>query len=268
MTLADRTWQDREIRFDISVLSLKPIDGETIICRRSRVEDSKGNTSISGVLMVTNLRIIWHSEKNTRSNISIGNGCVKVITSSMAERKNRETALGMNEVLYIVCRYGEAKFEFIFSSQYQTAIEIYQIAQETMSMYSRTSILRQVRLRSSSIFTDSLVLAPNEEIICFVEGTWNVTAEQGTLGTFYLTRRRAVWIALCNSVYNASIPYMHVQRDEISTRNAQGTDINTIQIDKLVFHEPLGLCFELADNTSIEKAWDEAVKHNLRSNNS
>ena len=63
-------WQDREIRFDVPFALLKPRRGEVEIDSINSVEDTKGNNGEKGQLAVTNLRLIWCSHKDPRTNLS------------------------------------------------------------------------------------------------------------------------------------------------------------------------------------------------------
>ena len=65
-------WQDREIRFDTPLKNLQPRKGEVVIDSINSVEDTKGNNGERGKLFVTNLRLIWESHKNPKTNLSIG----------------------------------------------------------------------------------------------------------------------------------------------------------------------------------------------------
>ena len=76
----DSIWEHREVRFDIllayvnSDLSREHLDlifshirqmkmrpGEVLIDRLDSIEDTKGNSGDRGRMLVTNLRVIWHS---------------------------------------------------------------------------------------------------------------------------------------------------------------------------------------------------------------
>ena len=39
-------------------------------------------------------------------------------------------------------------------------------------------------------------------------GVWNLSSDQGNLGTFFLTNIRIVWFANLASNFNVSLPYM------------------------------------------------------------
>eukprot|EP00967_Tisochrysis_lutea_P102135 scaffold153608_cov30-Tisochrysis_lutea.AAC.2 len=86
------TWQDSEIRFDapLSQLALRP--GEVRARARTEssnrfssqfqidgigsVEDTKGNNGEKGMLSITNLRLIWQCQRNSKVNLSIGYGAI------------------------------------------------------------------------------------------------------------------------------------------------------------------------------------------------
>lgn len=44
-----------------------------------------------------------------------------------------------------------------------------------------------------------------------VNGVWNLSSEQGNLGTMYITNVRLVWHANLAESFNVSIPYMQIQ---------------------------------------------------------
>ena len=51
------------------------------------MEDTKGNNGEQGELKVTNLRLVWVSKKNRRTNISIGLCCVVSILVKTAQSR-------------------------------------------------------------------------------------------------------------------------------------------------------------------------------------
>lgn len=62
-------WEDREVLFDLPFNYLKLRLGEKIFERIEPVEDTKGNSGMKGRMVVTNLRIIWHSLSSPRINL-------------------------------------------------------------------------------------------------------------------------------------------------------------------------------------------------------
>ncbi|KAH8073956.1 hypothetical protein JL721_2510 [Aureococcus anophagefferens] len=150
-------WQDREIRFDTPTAHLQNRKGEAVIDSINSVEDTKGNNGERGSLVVTNLRIMWISHKNSRTNLSIGFNTVVSINIRKAKSKLR----GATQALYIMTKFGGSRFEFIFTS--------------------------------------------------LLKGVWNLSSEQGNLGTFFVTNVRLVWHANLAQNFNVSIPYMQMQ---------------------------------------------------------
>jgi hypothetical protein len=55
-----------------------------------------------------------------------------------------------------------------------------------------------------------LKLLPTEQTYSRVAGVWNLSSEQGNLGTFYITNVRLVWFANLTDNFNVSVPYMQV----------------------------------------------------------
>ena len=53
-------------------------------------------------------------------------------------------------------------------------------------------------------------ILPQETIVSTVDGVWNLSSDQGNLGTFIITNVRVVWFAKMNQLFNISIPYLHI----------------------------------------------------------
>ena len=76
--IAHKLTQDRNINFDVSEKKLKIRPGEKIIEHFTSVEDTKGNNGEMGNLTVTNLRVIWVSNKvKYRAVLKMGQKWVK-----------------------------------------------------------------------------------------------------------------------------------------------------------------------------------------------
>lgn len=108
-------WQDREIRFDSSfsadMFKMRP-NAEEVVTVFNHVEDTKGNTGIMGVLQVTNLRLIWWSDKTKAVNLSIGFHCVLNVTVQETQSK---LFAGPAEALFVACKFGSTRFMFVFT---------------------------------------------------------------------------------------------------------------------------------------------------------
>lgn len=64
---------------------------------------------------------------------------------------------------------------------------------------------------AANLLRDSeLRLLQKEEEFHRVQGVWNLSNNQGTLGMFFITNVRIVWNAQCTDNFNISIPYIRV----------------------------------------------------------
>merc|ERR1719378_1064587 len=97
----EEVWQDREIKFDQQPSALKLRKGEFQIDSINSVEDTKGNNGERGILIVTNLRLIWTSAKAARTNLSIGFNCV----SSVNIRQVNSKIKGNSQALFVMTRF-------------------------------------------------------------------------------------------------------------------------------------------------------------------
>lgn len=55
-----------------------------------------------------------------------------------------------------------------------------------------------------------LRLMPREEAYSEVNGVWNLSSDQGNLGSFVITNVRVVWFASMNENFNVSVPYIQI----------------------------------------------------------
>ena len=53
--------------------------------------------------------------------------------------------------------------------------------------------------------------AADEQVFKHVQGVWNLSSDQGNLGTFYITNVRMVWHANLAENFNVSIPYLQMK---------------------------------------------------------
>ena len=105
-------WRDREVRFDSVLKHLDCHPGEKIIDTLGEVEDTKGNNGERGRIVVTNLRIIWYSQRRPKTNLSVGFDCVITITVRTVESRLR----GRAQALYVLTRHNGTRYEFIFTN--------------------------------------------------------------------------------------------------------------------------------------------------------
>ncbi|XP_066178941.1 Bardet-Biedl syndrome 5 protein isoform X2 [Sylvia atricapilla] len=203
----DVLWEDRDVRFDISPQQMKMRPGEVLIDCLESVEDTKGNNGDRGRLLVTNLRIIWRSLSLPRVNLSVGYNCVINITTRTANSKLR----GQTEALYILTKCNNTRFEFIFTNVVPGSPRLFTSVIAVHRAYETSKMYRDLKLRSALIQNKQLRLLPQEQIYDKVNGVWNLSSDQGNLGTFFITNVRIVWHANMNDSFNVSIPYLQIR---------------------------------------------------------
>ncbi|GFR91599.1 Bardet-Biedl syndrome 5 protein homolog [Elysia marginata] len=203
---AEQLWEDRDVRFDVSSSQMKFRPGEKLIDQLDAVEDTKGNNGDRGRLMVTNLRIIWHSIEMPRANLSIGFNCVIGLSTRTAQSKLR----GAVEALYILCKCNSTRFEFIFTNLVPGSPRLFTSIISVQKAYETSKLYRDLKLRGALIKDKQVRLLPQEQIYDQVNGVWNLSSDQGNLGTFYITNVRLMWHANINESFNVSIPYLQM----------------------------------------------------------
>ncbi|GMF28113.1 unnamed protein product [Phytophthora lilii] len=205
------TWQDREIRFDISAAAMQLRKGETLVDAINSVEDTKGNNGDRGSLEITNLRLLWASHKSVRTNLSIGYSCIQSLKIRTATSKLR----GSTQALYVMTKYANSRFEFIFTSLVKASPRLFTTIQAVFRSYETTKLYRELKLRGAIIKEKELTLLPHEQVYTRLNGVWNLSSDQGNLGTFFVTNVRIVWHANLAENFNVSIPYMQINSARI-----------------------------------------------------
>jgi Bardet-Biedl syndrome 5 protein len=204
--VAPYVWQDREIRFEVPITYLQLRPGEVEIDSINSVEDTKGNNGERGALSVTNMRIIWCQHKNAATNLSIGLKCVQSTDVKTAQSKLR----GATQALYCRSKWNGDQFEFIFTSLVKSP-RLFTTVQTVLRAYETTPLYRDLKLRGAIIRERQLIMLPGEEVYNRQSGVWNLSSEQGNLGTFFMTNMRVVWFANLAENFNVSIPYMQIK---------------------------------------------------------
>jgi Bardet-Biedl syndrome 5 protein len=199
-------WQDCEIRFDVSAKDLAPCAGEFHVEALNDIEDSKGNSGERGQLRVTNLRILWVSSKSSKTNLSIGLNCVLSINIRSSESRTRST----NQALYVLTKFSHSKFEFIFSHENRHVPRLFSTVQSLYNAFDTSRLFRDIKLRGGIMRDKALIMLPGESIISTTNGVWNLSGDQGNLGTLVITNVRAVWFANLTENFNASVPFLQI----------------------------------------------------------
>ena len=185
-----RLWHDREIIFDGSTKKLQLINGEVSLYRFDKVEDTKGNNGELGVLIVTNLRLIWTANKYKKINLSIGISCIQNIFTKVINSKLRG---GEVQSLTILTKQPQnmTKYEFQFTILTNTELDlkdssIHNVLKTSKLAYDNTKLYRNVKIRSLEVLghKNKLVLLEREKIVKQVDGVWSLASDSGTLGSF------------------------------------------------------------------------------------
>mmetsp|Transcript_64068 Transcript_64068/g.202683 ORF Transcript_64068/g.202683 Transcript_64068/m.202683 type:complete len:360 (-) Transcript_64068:248-1327(-) len=200
-------WQDREIRFDVSLAALELRRGEFQIDTMDSVEDTKGNNGERGELAITNLRLIWCSHKNRKTNLSVGYNAVISINIRSASSRLR----GSTQALYVLTKFNGSRFEFVFTNLVRNSPRLFTTIQAVFRAYDTTKLYRDLKLRGAIIQDKELILLPNEQSYNKVHGVWNLSSDQGNLGTFFVTNVRLVWHANMAENFNVSMPYLQMK---------------------------------------------------------
>jgi len=208
MTVAavDSIWEHREVRFDILLSQMKMRPGEVLVDRLESIEDTKGNSGDRGRLLVTNLRVIWHSASMPRVSLSVGYSSVLNITTKTVNSKLR----GLTEALYLLTKCNHTRFEFIFTNLVPGNPRLFTSVIGVYKAYNSSKMYRELKLRGAILEAGSLKLLPLEKIVSTINGVWNLSSDQGNLGTMIVTNVRVVWFANMNELFNISIPYIQI----------------------------------------------------------
>uniref|UniRef100_A0A8D1A0X2 Bardet-Biedl syndrome 5 n=1 Tax=Sus scrofa TaxID=9823 RepID=A0A8D1A0X2_PIG len=174
MSVLDALWEDRDVRFDVSAQQMKTRPGEVLIDCLDSIEDTKGNNGDRGRLLVTNLRIIWHSLALPRVNLSIGYNCILNITTRTANSKLR----GQTEALYILTKCNSTRFEFIFTNLVPGSPRLFTSVIAVHRAYETSKMYRDFKLRSALIQNKQLRLLPQEHVYDKINGVWNLSSDQ------------------------------------------------------------------------------------------
>ncbi|XP_049783361.1 Bardet-Biedl syndrome 5 protein homolog isoform X4 [Schistocerca cancellata] len=267
-------WEDKEVKFDLPLNKLKMRPGEKVLDKLDSIEDTKGNDGDIGRLIVTNLRIIWHSLSTPHFNLSIGYNCVVTVTTRMVNSKLR----GTTEALHILTKSNNVRFEFIFTNLILGNARHITSIMGVFKAYTSSRMYRELKLRGAIIYNKQLKLLPLEQVVTTVNGVWNLSSDQGNLGTFVITNVRLVWFADMNENFNISLPYLQIaktQYQEESSMFADDTQEIVESSDEMsnvfltyfadenhedrvpVYNQELGLAIEaLKPGTTLQNLWE------------
>ena len=171
------------------------------------VEDTKGNNGDKGNLLITNLRLIWFDDKDQKINLSIGYFCVVNIEIKVT---NSGAFKGNTQALFLRTVFNQTRFEFIFTSLIKNSPRLFTSFQAVVRSYETTKLYREFKLRAAIVQDKQLLLLEKEQVYNRYTSVWNLSAEQGNLGTFYVTNIRVVWFANLAENFNVSVPWIQI----------------------------------------------------------
>mmetsp|Transcript_22567 Transcript_22567/g.58927 ORF Transcript_22567/g.58927 Transcript_22567/m.58927 type:complete len:364 (-) Transcript_22567:52-1143(-) len=250
MELADLDWRARECRFDRpvpEVLTFKA--GEVAIDTLNDVEDTKGNNGQSGRLIVTNLRLIWHSHKHVRTNLSIGFNAMSKLTIKPTSSVLRGGSIRALHVNATNVRYGRnTKYHFIFTNVVEGSPRLFTSIQAVQKAFESSRIYRELRVRTAITTHGTLNLLPNELLIHSIDGVMNINGDSGTIGTLTWTSHRITWVAQMNLLHNISMPYLTIAK--MYVKDTKFGRLIIVQTKRSAFQYTLGYRIDPPDKAS------------------
>ena len=118
---------------------------------------------------------------------------------------------GTTQALFLLTNSLNSRYEFIFTNLSSVNDKEFKSIYEIYRIYQSTILYRELKLRGAIIISGQLNILPNEQIYNTINGVWNLSSDQGNLGTFFVTNIRLVWFADMNDTFNISLPYMQMQ---------------------------------------------------------
>lgn len=239
-------WQNKEIKFDLQMMHMGLRKGEVLVDMINGVEDTKGNNGERGYLVITNLRLLWYSEKSPKTNLSIGYDCI----TNLEIKQTKSRLRGNVQALFLRTKFKETRYEFIFTSLIENSPRLFTSFQSTLRSYDSTKLFRDFKIRGAIIQDKELIPLPSEQIYHKYLGVWNVSDDQGQMGFLYISNIRIAWFANIAESYNVSLPY--VQFRSIRKKETSLGQIVIIDICKLYGSYNLTFRSEKSDEIASE----------------
>lgn len=138
--------------------------------------------------------------------LAIGLNCVLSISTKPLKTKVR----GVSESLFVLTKHNGIRFEFIFTYLVPGSPRMFQSTMAVYKAYESSKLYREVKLRGAILNKGQFKYLPKENLFNKINGVWNLSSDQGNLGTFYLTNVRVIWHANLNENFNVSVPYLQM----------------------------------------------------------
>lgn len=146
--------------------------------------------------------------------IAIGWNCILTMSIQTVVLK----LPGTTQALHVMAVANNVRYEFIFTNL-GTSTQNFSPIFDILRSYQETAFYREMRLRSAVLSKGRLNHLKGEEVINEIAGVWNLSSDQGNLGTLLSTNVRLLWYAEINESFNMSLPW--VQMQSIELRNSK-----------------------------------------------
>ncbi|KRT80859.1 hypothetical protein AMK59_5424, partial [Oryctes borbonicus] len=103
------------------------------------------------------------------------------------------------------------RFEFIFTNLVPGNIRHFTSVMGVHKAYASSKLYRELKLRGAMLHNKQLKILPLEQVYRTLYGMWNLSTDQGSLGTFIITNVRLVWFADMNEGFNISLPHLQIE---------------------------------------------------------
>lgn len=179
-------------------------------------------------------------------NLSIGFDCI--LNTEIQETNS--LSRGRAQALYLRTRFNGSHFQFIFTSLVKQSPRLFTSFLAVTRAYESTKTYRDLKLRCAIVQDKNLKLLPLEQVYNKYNGVWNLSAEQGNLGSFFVTNVRLVWFANVAENFNVSVPW--IQISEIAVRESKFGTAMAIRTLKQSGDYTLGFKMENIENVFQE----------------
>ena len=255
-------WQEREVRFDVSKNEISLRNGEKCLDTVNNIEDSKGNNGDVGIVMFTNLRIIWFCIDNFKLNLSIGYDCI--LASEVKPIMSKTS--GESMALFIKVKFGNNRFEFVFNAVANANPVLFNTFTYVIKVYEHTRLYRDVKVKGFVTKERSLTKLNLETIHSRVKNTSlivynkNEELEVGP-GEFLASNVRLIWFSSSIENHNCSIPWIDIKSLKFKENNKYGRLI-AIETNKY-FNSHLIVIRLGLTNDIFEKLFNELNTYHL-----
>ena len=256
-------WQEREVRFDISKKEISLRKGEKGLDSINNIEDSKGNNGDVGVMMFTNLRIVWFCVENLKLNLSIGYDC---ILSSEVKQIDSKVS-GESMALFIKVKFGNNRFEFVFNAVANSSPQLFNTFTYVIKLYEHTRLYRDVKIKGFLMNEKNVVKLNLEEIHTRVKNCTLITFNKNEEvvvgnGELFITNVRVMWFSPNVDNYNCSLPWIDIRSIKVKDQNTG--KLLVFETNKFFGSQIICIRLNVQDeifNKIHDDIWDNYVKY-------